>query len=1049
MLEILNSKALTSAIKNSKNEIAILIGSPLSAPDGKSKLGVPNVPGVISLIESFVDDKGLNTDYNEYVEGLNDVEKYQKSFAFVKGWLGQDSVNDIIEQAVLKSVKDNCKAKTTSDLSNDLSSWHLPSATLALGGILSSENLIKGPALTTNFDPLLSISINRSGGQSYQTILHSDGNLNQHRTLNQNNTHVVHLHGYWIDSETMHTPDQLSASRPKLKASLATLLKDKALLVIGYGGWDDVFTEALGELMNDEDAKLDILWAFYESDSPLIRKKYSQLISKVEPAIRKGRFRAYGGIDCHNFLPELEHSIAKKAHLQTGENTFTNQDSFLVVNDTDLANEIKLSSVPKWSYHPEIAHQNVRETEQYQMGEIYKKNRFIHVIADWGMAKLSFLHMFLNKGDNKNIHYVDLEGVYTREDVLLAVKNQLQGELQQIVRQISEIHSVLIFDNIELRKIEDNVPAVSDVVIELTKAITEFSGNVKVILSSRKSIGFLQNNSLELMRFEEYDVKRYIESHSKNAIDPCDKDMLEKITRLSDGIPMIIDRVLSELRFLSIDDVMESNFRPEAYEEFTEEPIPRTLVVLIEKLKNSDSLLLRHAFNLLKVLSVLSYGDTFTNIKRSMRTKPFHPTHLQVLYDLDLLQTQILNTSELEQKRRQEGYDLKLLVVPTLVREYVYSLLSAEEVLEIVKRAADQHFGEEWKSGKLKLCSSDTHLLAENNRNSGSAQVILTHLLRCAVQSRDSTLLKRAYLISLSFSSFLKYKFKYRELSSLASDIKLILKDVPDKLELAKLNLLHGHSLRMLNDNDAAIKLLNMADENSQELNKNERTDLVINLALIYAKVNECENATLYANKAKEMTRKGDSTYQQAETILVKISPENSKKELAGIERDARNNSNVVTANNAALSIAREDETSGGKLSCYERVLNSKGDTYNKIRAVINKYCLLIDDSEKLIIGEKDKMLIYTAYFFAYNQRMSSIFRKANKVIWKLYSDENNIIFLVKLFRLSSLYWRIMGETKSELLYAGKLQVLDKSLFPDDYQLPETRYVELRLRTIV
>ena len=32
---------------------------------------------------------------------------------------------------------------------------------------------------------------------------------------------VVHLHGFWEDSDTLHTPKQLTTKRPQLKSSLS------------------------------------------------------------------------------------------------------------------------------------------------------------------------------------------------------------------------------------------------------------------------------------------------------------------------------------------------------------------------------------------------------------------------------------------------------------------------------------------------------------------------------------------------------------------------------------------------------------------------------------------------------------------------------------------------------------------------------------------------------------------------------------------------------------------------------------------------------------
>jgi len=79
----------------------------------------------------------------------------------------------------------------------------------------------------------------------------------------------------------------------------------RTLIVAAYGGWDDVFTEALVEIMEDEQAKLDIIWCFYENDPTEVEQRYGALLRAMEPAIRSNRFRPFGGIDCHTIFSEI------------------------------------------------------------------------------------------------------------------------------------------------------------------------------------------------------------------------------------------------------------------------------------------------------------------------------------------------------------------------------------------------------------------------------------------------------------------------------------------------------------------------------------------------------------------------------------------------------------------------------------------------------------------------------------------------------------------------------------------------------------------------
>lgn len=151
--------------------------------------------------------------------------------------------------------------------------------------------------LTTNFDPLLEVSIRRAAGHYFRTTLHSDGNLSQ---TEGTGCHVIHLHGYWYGSDTLHTSRQLGQARPRLRASLSALLRDKLVIVCGYGGWDDIFTEALVDVVRDDTAYPEILWTLYSP--PALNDALSK---RLAPGIDRGRISIYAGVDCNTLFPSL------------------------------------------------------------------------------------------------------------------------------------------------------------------------------------------------------------------------------------------------------------------------------------------------------------------------------------------------------------------------------------------------------------------------------------------------------------------------------------------------------------------------------------------------------------------------------------------------------------------------------------------------------------------------------------------------------------------------------------------------------------------------
>jgi hypothetical protein len=228
----------------------------------------------------------------------------------LQGRLGQPIANEVVRKAVLAArlpqwerTKSGPDARTASDDELRLlefdGRWALNPGTSAIAELITYYPDRFGRALlTTNFDPLIEIAIRSAGGQCFKTVLHADGNVSQ---TEGPGCHVIHLHGYWYGSDTLHTNRQLQQSRPHLKASLAALLRNKLIVICGYGGWDDVFTDALMDVVRDDSASPEVLWTFLSSD-PTIGESLSK---RIAPGVDRGRVSLYSNVDCNLFFPNL------------------------------------------------------------------------------------------------------------------------------------------------------------------------------------------------------------------------------------------------------------------------------------------------------------------------------------------------------------------------------------------------------------------------------------------------------------------------------------------------------------------------------------------------------------------------------------------------------------------------------------------------------------------------------------------------------------------------------------------------------------------------
>jgi tetratricopeptide (TPR) repeat protein len=301
---------LTTGLQKRNQEAVALVGSALSAPMTPESPGVQGVAGVVKLIRSeFEGDPSVLGEFDLAADRAGSG-RYQEAFLFLQGRLGQSAANEVVRRAVLEARarlsdegQDPTNPRTASDdelraLEFD-SHWFLNPGIESLGKLIVQYPLQFGRyLLTTNFDPLIEVAVRAAGGSYIRTALHSDGNLRQ---TEGTGCHIIHLHGYWYGSDTLHTPTQLQNARPNLKASLTSILRNKLVLVCGYGGWDDIFTEALFDIACDDSAKCEVLWTFHDP-APIIRES---LLNKLSSGITRGRVSLHSGIDCNEFLPRL------------------------------------------------------------------------------------------------------------------------------------------------------------------------------------------------------------------------------------------------------------------------------------------------------------------------------------------------------------------------------------------------------------------------------------------------------------------------------------------------------------------------------------------------------------------------------------------------------------------------------------------------------------------------------------------------------------------------------------------------------------------------
>lgn len=314
-----NADAFLSRILSESLErpIMFVLGSPLTAPEAAGARGVPGVTAIIELVRERL--RGF-CDLDPYLSGPSDIERYQQALEVLQAF--REDPTRLIRRAVLmdrivEDLEEEVEQVVRGDLSacdlfeNDLENWHLATGLEALGKIIAGAPDVFGRVvLTSNFDPLIEISVRRAGGQAVPIRIDSDAPPDIVGSTAP--CRVIHFHGFWSGSGTLHRPEQLKHTRPQLFDAICGYLKQYTCVVLAYGGWDDIFMEAIRSVLQSRHGSPNVLWAHFNSDPAAVARQQSSLLKEFDQiAVLRERFVAYYGINVNDILPRLFDRLGK------------------------------------------------------------------------------------------------------------------------------------------------------------------------------------------------------------------------------------------------------------------------------------------------------------------------------------------------------------------------------------------------------------------------------------------------------------------------------------------------------------------------------------------------------------------------------------------------------------------------------------------------------------------------------------------------------------------------------------------------------------------
>ncbi|OYU55519.1 MAG: hypothetical protein CFE25_11400 [Chitinophagaceae bacterium BSSC1] len=730
-------------------------------------------------------------------------------------------------------------------------------------------------------------------------------------------------------------------------------------------------------------------------------------------------------------------------------NVLKERDTNILDLEANAEGDKNLNKIPKINY-PELSqHKHIRIVEQQNFIDQLTNKQIAWLITDWGLDEQGFIGSILCKLhpiDQRDGFILDCEDIISEKELLSAFEEQFGMLLQNFCNLTSTLtNSLLVLNYLDANLYLGNAAYYR--FMQLVQSIVDFCPQMKIIIVARKApSNLLQNEFIKLSALDISEIRAYTKSHPSATNDFQKSDNLLKVEEITSGLPKHIDRLIENLKVVSFEELIETE-KYITYETVNVEQIPKSLRQAIASLLDSTDKTKNRSLDLLKVLTILANGETIGNLTRFFGVKPIYIENANLLEKLSLIDV-ITTTKLISTINGQQSQQIKILKVPRQIRDYVTTLITDSEKDEIVKAGCDLYFGNKWRTGVIRniygsLFTSSKFLNVDN------CHLITNSLMANAVKNNDDFEIERAANLSIKFCSLLYEHGDYRNAIRTSEEIYNWLKSTDfNQLKAANAGL-YGKALRMTSQRDKSTEILKEAllIENAHISNNDKNSILaVLGYSAISNKNNE--KAIEYAKEIEKTALPKSTSSLQAKYILTRATLSGDKliSRLKKLENEARKADATVLRNNILLSLADLETDSNDEEKRLNKIIESKDDEYNVIRAVIRKSLKLIETNKPFNVEELN--LVNIAYSYLYSQRLEGLFNECHKVLWSYCIRGDRYSDLLNLFKHSSLVWRISDDLTNEKRYFLELLELPenklKQIDPIPINLANIEYYKRR-----
>ena len=722
----------------------------------------------------------------------------------------------------------------------------------------------------------------------------------------------------------------------------------------------------------------------------------------------------------------------------------------------------QLKACTRFPIAPLPQHRKVRMDELSQCENALRQRRLVWISADWATGVDGFLSVCLDRfrgvAPEPAVFHLRCEDANDIEQFETLFPQQFAMPIQRFCALLSQLETPFLF----LDAIPPALAAAGaiDRFRAILAAILDYCPTVRIVITSRPPPQDATISHVHLHALEAPDFRTYLLHHPDATADLREPDVIEKLHERSDGLPAHIDRMLRALKVSSLDVILDAELEGIHPGQVDQENVPKALAQVVDSLTVTTNSHKQRSLRLLKVLSVLPYGEPFEGMRHYLPTEPFFIENAVDLNELGLLEVIPLSMPAPRVVMTSSGGTQhtapKLLKVPRQVRDYVQSLLNEKERDDFMVAGADQFFGPRWRDSKIRPRVVPVEYRELLDNRPGNEFAIIHYLLQQANVEKDALSARRAANLAVHYCATLRRADRFRDLVIVAGGILQVTDSTQMPDQWAVIASMYGLALRMTGKRDGAVTYLRQALSMPEVKIPDEvKASMLLNIALAEESMRHETEAVQAAEEVKCLCDKHDVKFFQAHCVIegYQKTREARVQRLKELAQEAQTRGFTTIANNLTLDLARETKRPEEKSRLLSNVLtNSSADLYNRTRAIAEKTNITLESGRDETFTVEDRVALSDAYSYAHSQRFGSLFDSCHDGMWRLLVKTGDMQQLLRLFRHSSFIWRIRGEEAREAEYAKELSSMkppDESTAPARQFVVEVCYYWKRLKVIL